>query len=104
VTVVPDRRARRTVVGMIRRHVVVHGWVQGVGFRFWCEYRARELGVRGWVRNLDDGDVEAVFEGDDEAVTRMLGWVRVGPKHATVSSIDVREETPRAEAGFDIRY
>ena len=89
---------------MIRRHVVVHGWVQGVGFRFWCEYRARELGVHGWVRNLDDGDVEAVFEGGDESVARMLGWVRVGPPHATVSSVDVREESPRGEHGFQIRY
>ena len=49
---------------MIRQHVVVHGIVQGVGYRYSCEYKARELGVRGWARNRADGAVEAVFEGE----------------------------------------
>lgn len=89
---------------MIRRRVVVHGWVQGVGYRYSCEYRARELGVHGWVRNLDDGDVEAVFEGDPEAVARMIGWCRIGPRHSRVSGVDVVEEQPRGEHGFHIRY
>lgn len=89
---------------MIRRHVVVHGWVQGVGYRYSCEYRARELGVHGWVRNLDDGDVEAVFEGEADAVNRMIGWARIGPRHARVTGLDVREETPKGERGFRTRY
>lgn len=90
--------------GMIRRHVVVHGNVQGVGFRFTCEVRARELGVRGWVRNRDDGTVEAVFEGEEQAVNRMIGWTRVGPRFSTVTQVDVREETPKGERGFQLRY
>lgn len=89
---------------MIRRHVVIHGSVQGVGYRFHCEYRASELGVNGWVRNLDDGSVEAVFEGEEQAVNRMIGWARVGPRFARVTQVDVRDETPRGERGFRTRY
>jgi acylphosphatase len=89
---------------MIRRRVLVHGSVQGVGYRFSCEFRARELGVRGWVRNLDDGDVEAVFEGEPEAVARMIGWCRVGPRFAEVTGIDVYDEAPRGERGFRLQY
>lgn len=89
---------------MVRRRVVVRGGVQGVGFRYSCQHRARELGVQGWVRNDHDGSVEAVFEGEDGAVNRMLGWARVGPRFATVTGIDVHEETPRGERGFEIRF
>jgi acylphosphatase len=89
---------------MIRRRVVVHGSVQGVGYRFSCEVRARELGVHGWVRNLDDGDVEAVFEGEPDAVARMIGWCTVGPRHSRVTGVDVIEETPHGERGFHLRY
>ena len=89
---------------MIRRHVVIYGMVQGVGYRYSCEFRARELGVDGWVRNRLDGTVEAVFEGEDSAVEQMVGWTRMGPRHSDVTRVDVREETPRGEAGFTVRY
>lgn len=89
---------------MIRRRVVVHGRVQGVGFRYSCQYRASELGVHGWVRNRDDGAVEAVFEGEDDAVQRMIGWARVGPRYSGVTRIEVTEEAPKGENRFQIVY
>lgn len=88
----------------MRQHVVVQGMVQGVGYRYSCEHRARELGVRGWVRNRHDGAVEAVFEGDDAAVAEMVAWARSGPRFSRVTSIDVRDEQPQGESGFEIRF
>ncbi len=89
---------------MIRQHVVVHGLVQGVGYRYNCEHRARELGVNGWVRNRYDGAVEAVFEGEETAVARMVGWARTGPRFAEVTRLEAREEDPQGETGFEIRF
>lgn len=89
---------------MIRRHVVVHGFVQGVGYRWTCQYKAREMGVRGWVRNCDDGTVEAVFEGDDVAVAAMVAWVNSGPRAARVTRVDVRAENPRGEKAFEVVF
>jgi len=86
----------------IRRRVVVRGRVQGVFFRDSCRQRAIELGVRGWVSNRDDGAVEAVFEGEVDAVEAMVAWAQQGPAQAQVSSAEVREEDPRSEPGFSV--
>ena len=86
----------------VRRRVVVHGHVQGVFFRDSCRQRAVESGVRGWVSNRDDGAVEAVFEGDVDAVQAMVDWAHRGPAQARVTSVDVREEDPRSESGFSV--
>jgi len=86
----------------IRRRVVVRGRVQGVFFRDSCRQRAIEHGVSGWVSNRDDGAVEAVFEGEPDAVEAMVGWSHQGPAQAQVSSVDVREEDPRSEHGFSV--
>jgi acylphosphatase len=72
-----------------RAHVYVSGLVQGVFFRASVREQAFEMGVRGWVRNLPDGRVEAVFEGEGEAVERMIEFCRHGPPRAQVSNIDV---------------
>jgi acylphosphatase len=85
-----------------RAHVSVRGRVQGVSFRLETQARARQLGVAGWVRNVPDGSVEAVFEGDEEDVRRMVEWCRRGPRAAHVTSVDVRWEDARAEAGFRV--
>ena len=77
---------------MIRVHVVVHGFVQGVWFRDSCVRVARDEGVAGWVRNRADGTVEALFEGAAESVARCVSWCRMGPPRADVTGIDVREE------------
>jgi acylphosphatase len=65
--------------------------------------RAQSLGVAGWVRNLPDGSVEAVFEGDDEAVESMVEWSRRGPWGARVDDVDVSWEEPTGERGFAVR-
>jgi acylphosphatase len=89
----------------IRTRVLVSGRVQGVWFRGSTRDRARELGLSGWARNLIDGRVEAVFEGEQEAVRAAVDYVREGPPHARVSAVEVLEETPIGESGeFRILY
>ena len=87
-----------------RVHDVVHGYVQGVGFRANCARRAEALGVTGWVRNQWDGSVEALFEGDAAAVDRLIDWCRAGPSRSEVTSIEVTD-APDAppEHGFRVR-
>jgi acylphosphatase len=87
---------------LIRRRVVVSGAVQGVFFRASCRAQADRLGVYGWVRNVDDGTVEAVFEGQAEAVQAMAAWCRRGPSGARVDRVDVLDEPPRGLTGFEI--
>jgi acylphosphatase len=86
-----------------RANVVVHGAVQGVFFRVEARDRARSLRVGGWVRNTDDGSVEAVFEGEDELVESMVSWCSRGPSGAQVDDVDVTWAEPRGEDGFSIR-
>ena len=76
---------------MIARRVLLSGRVQGVGFRFFAERAAREAGVTGWVRNLPDGGVESVAEGDDLAVQTYLQRVRQGPPGSRVTATQVFE-------------
>jgi acylphosphatase len=83
--------------------VVVHGDVQGVGFRFTARSTATHLGVAGYARNLPDGTVEVDIEGSEAAVQRMLEWLAQGPRHASVGSLDVSELEPTGRTGFDIR-
>lgn len=86
-----------------RTRVVAEGRVQGVYFRARTQEMARSLGVSGWVRNTADGRVEAVFEGDREAVERAVEWTRRGPDRAVVTSLETHAETPEGIAGFEIR-
>jgi len=80
-----------------RAHIIVSGRVQGVFFRSRTSARARRTGVTGWVRNLRDGRVEAVFEGDREAVEEMIGFCKVGPPGALVKDVEVRWEAYTGE-------
>ncbi len=88
---------------MTRVRVQVRGRVQGVFFRAEARARAESLGVAGWIRNLPDGSVEAVFEGEDERVESMVGWCRRGPTGAEVEAVDVEREEPVGEPGFRVR-
>jgi acylphosphatase len=88
---------------MIRRHVVVRGLVQGVFFRDSVRRQAIALGVHGWVRNAHDGAVEAVFEGEPEAVERLVAFCRRGPRGARVDDVEVSEESVAGLSGFVIR-
>ena len=87
----------------VRRRIVVHGRVQGVFFRGSTREHARRRGVDGWVRNRPDGAVEAVFEGHLAAVEHMLVFCRTGPDWARVDRLEVFEEEPRGESGFQVR-
>ncbi len=87
----------------VRRHVVVHGRVQGVWFRGSTQAEALRQGVDGWVRNRRDGSVEVVFEGDPESVERMMAWCRSGPRFARVDAVDVEAEPVESLQGFEIR-
>jgi acylphosphatase len=82
--------------------VVISGQVQGVFFRTTCARLARQLGVSGWVRNRPEGDVEAAFEGPDDAVERLVAWCHEGPPHARVARVEVSDEAPSGRAGFEI--
>jgi acylphosphatase len=87
----------------VRRRVVAHGRVQGVFFRDSTRSEARSAGVSGWVCNRSDGAVEAVFEGEPEAVERLVRFVRRGPGSADVDHVDVAEEEPEGLEGFEVR-
>ena len=85
-----------------RLHVVVHGFVQGVGFRYAVERAARTRRVAGWVRNRGDGTVEAVFEGVREDVEALVDFCRRGPRGAEVERVDVTPESAEGLAGFRV--
>jgi acylphosphatase len=88
---------------VIRRRVVVHGHVQGVFFRDTMRRLAQQHSVAGSVTNRWDGAVEAVFEGEDDAVERLVAFSREGPRGAQVESVEVFEEEPEGLSGFNVR-
>ena len=89
---------------MVRRRVIVHGRVQGVGFRFILARAAQTRGVAGWVRNRPDGTVEAVFEGERDAVESLVRFCGEGPRGAAVERVEVFEdEEPDGLRRFDVR-
>jgi acylphosphatase len=88
---------------MIRRRVVVHGHVQGVFFRDTTVRRAVERGVAGWVRNNPDGTVEAVFEGDPDAVEALVRFAHEGPRGAIVERVEVTQEETEGLTRFGVR-
>ena len=87
---------------MIRKHAIVRGEVQGVGFRFHTQATAARLGAAGFVRNLSDGSVEVEIEGDERTVERMIDWLQSGPTWASVSSVDVADRQPTGDREFTI--
>lgn len=91
---------------MTRKHVYISGRVQGVWFRAYTEKAARRYGVTGWVKNLPDGRVEAIFEGKRDSVDKMVTWCREeGSPGSYVSNVEVVEEKYRGEyKDFEIRY
>lgn len=87
-----------------RAHVVISGKVQGVWYRAFTQNTAIRLGLSGWVKNLPEGRVEAVFEGRRESIEQALLACRNGPPGACVTDVAVAWESPLAEQGFEIRY
>jgi acylphosphatase len=89
---------------VVRAHVFVSGNVQGVFFRQKTRDRARSRGVAGWVKNLPDGRVEAVFEGPEVVVEQMVEWCRQGPRWADVADVKVTREEPESLDSFEVRF
>jgi acylphosphatase len=87
----------------VRRRVVVRGNVQGVFFRDSARREAEARGVAGWITNRPDGAVEAVFEGDADAVAALVAFCRRGPRGADVESVDENSEEPKGLSGFAVR-
>lgn len=87
---------------MTARRVVVRGEVQGVGFRYFVQRRARERSVAGWVTNRSDGAVEALFEGSNDDVESLVEACRSGPRSASVARVDVEEAEPSGNTGFSV--
>lgn len=88
----------------IARHVLVRGRVQGVAFRHHTKLEARARGLRGWVRNLDDGSVEAWLEGGTAEVEALVVWLRRGPPAAQVEALDVEVVEPAGHERFVVRF
>jgi acylphosphatase len=88
---------------VVRRRVIAHGLVQGVFFRDSTRRLAQRHDVAGWVTNRPDGAVEAVFEGEADAVARLVAFSREGPRGAQVESVEVTDEEPEGLSGFAVR-
>ena len=90
---------------MKRKHVHIEGMVQGVFFRANTLRMASSLGLTGWVRNLPDGRVEAVFEGEEHILATMLEWCWQGPPFAAVRHVEVKDEPYTGDyTAFNVRY
>jgi len=79
------------------KHLIIHGRVQGVGYRAYMRMEANRLGVTGWVRNRAEGTVEATIHGSPEDVSKLLDWIRRGPPAARVTSVQVSEASGEYE-------
>ena len=88
----------------VRAHLYISGRVQGVYFRAATKQQADALGLAGWVRNLSDGRVETVVEGDAAVVEEMVAWCRRGPTGARMTDVQVGQESPLGESDFTVRY
>lgn len=86
-----------------RIRILISGRVQGVFFRDSTREKAQALGLSGWVRNLPDGRVEAVVEGDGDRVAEMLSWCEEGPPDARVQNVSTENEEPENLSGFEVR-
>jgi len=91
-------------VTISRVHLYISGVVQGVSYRYWTQHTAGSLGLSGWVRNLDDGRVEAVAEGPAEKVDRFVELCHKGPRLAMVEKVEISKEPVKYESGFEILF
>ena len=101
-SIVPEGGRARQTARVIRRKVIVQGHVQGVFFREATRRRAVTAGVAGWARNLPDGSVVAVFEGEAGAVEELIAFCHEGPRGARVDWVDVASEEPEGLTGFAV--
>ena len=88
----------------VARHVRVTGLVQGVFFRAWARDEAQALGVSGWIRNCSDGSVEALLEGEAEAIEELIDLLREGPPGAQVEDVEIEETDREGLSSFEVRH
>ena len=88
----------------VGRNVRITGGVQGVFFRVWTQEQARELGVRGWIRNRPDGSVEAHLSGEEQTVVQMIELMRRGPANARVEDLTIEAAQPEKSGRFEVRH
>ena len=89
----------------VRKHIYISGRVQGVGFRANARQKAQTYGVNGWIKNLFDGRVEAVVEGDKDSVQQMINFLKRGPSFANVTDVEINDEPPTGNlSNFSIKY
>lgn len=87
------------------RAIKVHGKVQGVGYRFYATRVARRLGLKGWIRNLRDGTVDAIVEGESDAIDEWIEEIREGPRYAEVTKIEQESKSYQGKFGeFDVKF
>lgn len=89
---------------MVTKHVLISGRVQNVGFRHFTRTNAQKLGLTGWVKNLDDGSVEAVFQGKESVVEEMIGLVNKGPSYSKVADVEIEDLEDEIFKSFEVRY
>lgn len=91
-------------MGIKQYHLLIHGHVQGVGYRYYAQQYAQKLGLTGWVRNLADGGVEIVAEGDTALLEQLISWGKQGPRYANVRDVELTQLTATSEfRDFSIR-
>lgn len=88
---------------MAAQRLLITGGVQGVGFRYALQDEARKLGVAGWVRNRSDGSVEALAQGEGDAIEALIAWARQGPPAARVSEVQITPAQEPPHSGFELR-
>lgn len=89
----------------VRVHLLISGIVQGVNFRYYTRETAKKLNLTGWVKNLSDGKVEAVAEGDEEKINKFIEWAKHGPPSARVDNVEVKKGKYTGEfSDFKIDY
>jgi acylphosphatase len=88
---------------IFRAHLLISGRVQGVFYRAFTQNQAQRLGLNGWVRNMHDGRVESVLEGQRELIEQAIIACKKGPSGALVTDLDIAWERPLGEQGFEIR-
>ncbi len=87
---------------IICAHLIISGKVQGVGYRYYTAQQAKQRGITGWVKNLPDGRVEAVLEGNKQAITEMIKWCHQGPPASEVTEVKINYEKPQSYNKFEI--
>ncbi len=86
------------------QHIHITGKVQGVSFRYYILKEAQRLGINGWVKNLEDGRMEAIAQGKEEDLQQLLRLFRKGPPYAEVERVDMKEMPEQKLEGFEIKY